>query len=372
MFIVRSRQRFSTTPVLVGAALFLFLFGGGSLHAEPAAWTSFRSGVRAYVARQYPAAINDLRKAIALNPTESREEVLIYGTWYEPYTPHLHLALALAQAGRCEEARAEFAVSDAQAVVPAVAKNIRDYGTMKAIRASCAAAPAPPPMLTATAPEKPQPRNTPPVTTSVATETRASQPVAAPPAAPQTATAQPGPSRDSLTASRRALQALLGDAARLLATGDGVTSPRARTARTKLAATLPSASKSLDAADAATIARAMASLTPLVNDYRNIVEDLTPPPSLAAAIRAYVSGDYQRTLALLSSVNTSNRSFRAQIALFRAAVHHSQFLLTGARDEALQQQAAKDVRLYRSIDPNGPINSRLFSPQFIAFANRNL
>jgi len=355
---------------LRGATLFLVLFGNRALYAEPPAWTAFRNGVRAYAGRQYAAAADNLRRAVALNATESRDEVPIYGTWYEPYTPHLHLAMALVKLGRCEEARVEFAASDKQGIVPAVARNIRDYGTVKAIRDACAPPSQPQPSLTASAAERP------PVTTSVATETRAPQPLPVPASVTTTQPAALAPpaaaaGANNVAASRQSLQAIIDEASRLVAMSLKSSSPRARAARAKLSFAMPAATKSLATTDVATITQAASSLKGLVNDYRTIIAELTPPPSLAEAIRAYTSGDYGRSLALLSAASTPNRSYRAQIALFSAAARHALFLLSGARDGSLERQAIRDVMRYRSLEPNGLISTRIFSPQFVAFANRN-
>ena len=374
---VREIKRLSLRT-LFGAMMLVAVAGSRTLHADYRA--EFRNGVRAYNKGRWSETADSMRKAIAESGRESAERINISGTWYVAYMPHFYLGVALAKLGRCDEARPELAASEAQGIVQKF-----EYATLRVTRDGCGLAPQPQPLTASSTPVKPltePPSRTPIATATIATDTRAPQPVAPPltassagvTPAPQPVGPQSVPSAlpagDALTASKRSLQSNVDDVRRLLAANQSST-PRARDARTKLSNALATASRALTSSSPATIALASNSLTASLNDYRGALGSL-PPRTLADAINAYAGGDYGRAIKLLDGTNASDGVYRGQIALFRAAARYSQYVMAGERDGGLKRRVEDDVLAFRGIDPNRPLDPRLFSPKFLSFVARTV
>ncbi|HYI13566.1 MAG TPA: hypothetical protein VEK57_31280 [Thermoanaerobaculia bacterium] len=88
---------------------------------------------------------------------------------------------------------------------------------------------------------------------------------------------------------------------------------------------------------------------------------------LAAAVNAYLRGEYELTTRLLSG-ELPDRAAAAEAALFRAAARHALYRSGGEKDATLRQQFERDLRKYRELRPNGRPDPRVFSPGFIALA----
>jgi hypothetical protein len=89
-----------------------------------------------------------------------------------------------------------------------------------------------------------------------------------------------------------------------------------------------------------------------------------------AAVKAYLGGKYEDTIAGLKSANFSNAVLKGQAALFRAAAQYALFAMNGRKDENVAQQIAADLAQYRSAQPGAKPDPRVFSPAFRAFVDQ--
>jgi hypothetical protein len=92
--------------------------------------------------------------------------------------------------------------------------------------------------------------------------------------------------------------------------------------------------------------------------------------SLTTAVSAYLQGQYELTVQLLTAARFSDRAAAAEAALFRAAARHALYRIGGAKDDALRQQFEADLRAYRTLRPSGRPDPRVFPRGFIALAEK--
>jgi hypothetical protein len=313
-----------------------------------------------------------MRKAIAENPRESSQRVLIYGTRLVPYTPHFYLGYALSKLNDCNSARGELAQSDSQNII----QKEDEYKLLKQALATCG--PAPQPVVQTASTTTAVTTTRPPAVATVATETRAQlppqpqPPVVTASITPQPPTAVPVPTTTaaeaaaSAAASRRDLQARINDAERLLASNKPNSgSAETRTARANLTSFVAKAKSALST-NSSTPTWATV-LSNSLQSYRLALRSMPPPPpALLSAITAYGKGDYLRAVQLLTSNPPADAPYRAQAALIRAAARYSQSIVSG--NAKLLDDAKADVTEYRKLDRKATIDKRLFTPRFQAFA----
>ena len=109
------------------ALLLALLLATATLNAQ--APPSFAKGVLAFEKKEWPAAEQLMREAVAGNPKEVDGTVRIEGQWFETYVPHYFLARALAKQGKCAEALKHFEESERQGVTPAIPDFARHLNT---------------------------------------------------------------------------------------------------------------------------------------------------------------------------------------------------------------------------------------------------
>ncbi|HUP61272.1 MAG TPA: hypothetical protein VNA69_12715 [Thermoanaerobaculia bacterium] len=89
---------------------------------------------------------------------------------------------------------------------------------------------------------------------------------------------------------------------------------------------------------------------------------------LSAAVSAYLRGNYEETIRLLTAAPFASRTAAAEAALFRAAARDALYRIGGAADETLRRDVERDLRTYRELHPNGKPDPRIFPPRFAAMA----
>jgi hypothetical protein len=109
------------------ATLLALLVFTAALHAQ--APPSFAKGVLAFEKKEWAAAEQLMREAVAGNPKEVDGTVRIEGQWFETYVPHYFLARALAKQGKCAEALKHFEESERQGVTPGIPDFARHLNT---------------------------------------------------------------------------------------------------------------------------------------------------------------------------------------------------------------------------------------------------
>lgn len=92
-----------------------------------------------------------------------------------------------------------------------------------------------------------------------------------------------------------------------------------------------------------------------------------PPAELLQGAAAFLRGDYARATQLLQSKPFSDPRAAAQGYLFLAASRYSSYLLEGAVNSKLREQAVHDVHDCLRLDSTVALNARAFSPRFIEF-----
>ena len=96
---------------------------------------------------------------------------------------------------------------------------------------------------------------------------------------------------------------------------------------------------------------------------------VVPPHSkmvLTAAVRAYLEGQYEVVVSLLSEKPFEDRAAAAEAALFRAAARDALYRIGGEEDDALRVAVESDLRIYRELRPARKPDPRIFPPRFIA------
>ena len=109
------------------ATLLALLLFATTLNAQ--APPSFAKGVLAFEKKEWAAAEQLMRDAVAGNPNEVDGTVRIEGQWFETYVPHYFLARALAKQGKCAEALKHFEESERQGVTPTIPDFARHLNT---------------------------------------------------------------------------------------------------------------------------------------------------------------------------------------------------------------------------------------------------
>ena len=94
--------------------------------------------------------------------------------------------------------------------------------------------------------------------------------------------------------------------------------------------------------------------------------DVETRARLTAAIRAYVEGQYEVTVSVLSEKPFPDRAAAAEAALFRAAARDALYRIGGEKDDALRIAVESDLRIYRELRSNRKPDPRIFPPRFIA------
>lgn len=110
-----------------GAFLLALALAAAPLVAD--AQESYRQGLEAYEAGDFPEAARWLTRAIAEDPEASG---LLSGTLLRRYTPHYYLGLSLAEMGRCREAIRALDESERQGRV-----RDRELSTLRSTREAC-------------------------------------------------------------------------------------------------------------------------------------------------------------------------------------------------------------------------------------------
>jgi hypothetical protein len=136
-----------------------------------------------------------------------------------------------------------------------------------------------------------------------------------------------------------------------------------RDSRTKLSKVISTAANALTSQSPGIVDGARTSLIASSNEYRLVLNSL-PPPVLTEAINEYAAGHYDQAVNLLAKSTSSDRVYRAQMVLFRAAARYSQYVVDGEQNAALKKLALDDVKEYRRLEPRLPLNTRYFSPRF--------
>jgi tetratricopeptide (TPR) repeat protein len=233
--------------------------------------------------------------------------VLLYGQRYRTYLPHYYLGVAYQNLGNCDAARREWAESERQGMI----QQESAFKELQQLRPKCEGASTARPEVVASGP---------PV---VSPTTRASEPAPAANATPQPeqrAEAAPAP----------------------------VVRPTS--------AVIP--------VQPTAIARSVPTVIPPPKAP-------PPPDSLVVAATAYFQGDYAVAARRLAAVQYPDLRATAQARLFRAASNYGLFLMGGEKDKALLDQAARDIRECKSLDPTLKLSAKAFSPRFADLFERS-
>jgi len=275
---------------------------------------NFANGVIALERGDAQEAVRLLTAAVQENPKESTERVKLYGMRYKEYVPHFFLGIAYSKAGNCVGAIEELTESARQGIAQGLTKNASEWGTIKDNLAQCIATVAKAP--------RPTPRPTEPAL--------AQRPAARPTETPVAIAQNPSPRPPAATPE------LVAQAApRPTAPPTALPVPATR-APSPRPTTLP-----------------------------------PPPDSLVAAASAYFRGDYAATIKALESARYPDPRAAAQARLFRAAAGYGLFVMGGAKEKALESQAARDARECARLDPSLRVSRKAFSPRFADFFERN-
>lgn len=130
-------RRWSMSVLWLVPELVLVL-GAGSAFADYR--TRYKAGVSAFSRGRWAEAVTSMQDALAENPRESVQKILIYGSWYEPYIPNYYLGVSLSRLNRCPEALEALRRSEADGVIGSLRKQ---FGELEAARAKCTPASVP-------------------------------------------------------------------------------------------------------------------------------------------------------------------------------------------------------------------------------------
>ena len=92
--------------------------------------------------------------------------------------------------------------------------------------------------------------------------------------------------------------------------------------------------------------------------------------SLRLAVEAYLRGNYEETARLLSAPSYTDPNAMAETALFRAAAYDALDRISGGTNQGFRDRVEADLRIYRTLRPDGKPDPRVFPPRFIAMVNR--
>ena len=81
----------------------------------------------------------------------------------------------------------------------------------------------------------------------------------------------------------------------------------------------------------------------------------------------YFAGRYQEALAVLGPLLTADIPLKVHVHLFRAAALYAQYVLGGATNQKLRDDAREAIQRCKELDSGFQPSSRAFSPRFIAF-----
>ena len=81
----------------------------------------------------------------------------------------------------------------------------------------------------------------------------------------------------------------------------------------------------------------------------------------------YFAGRYQEALAALAPLLTADIPLKLHVHLFRAAALYAQYVLGGATNQKLRDDAREAIQRCKELDSRFQPSSRAFSPRFIAF-----
>jgi hypothetical protein len=98
-----------------------------------------------------------------------------------------------------------------------------------------------------------------------------------------------------------------------------------------------------------------------------VVAAAWPPAPLYQAAANFFAGNYQRVLTILGSSSFTDRKAQAHAAIFEGAAAYYLYLIGGSKNDALRQQAIRDVRRCRQLDSKLVPAIDDFSPRFLQF-----
>jgi tetratricopeptide (TPR) repeat protein len=292
----------------------------------------YRSGFNAFNLFRWEKAAEEMRKAIAANPSESGKDVHIQLLTWKPYVPHFYLGISLAKLGRCEEAIPALEETLRQGVLPDT-RGFRERAeaTLTECRAASPRRPAP---QTVARDEQPEQLDERPASTTTAAPSDATAAVHEPgprdAVAPVPAPFQTPPAAEPVKDRGRSVSA------------EEHAQPPARTQPDSRRQTEAPASDLLLSAPAAEI-----------------------PAPLVSAVDSYLRGKYADAVRILDGLTITDVKQRAHVLLFRAASLHALFLLGQARDGSLEARASRDLAEFRRLRPGAAADPRVFSPRFL-------
>ncbi len=369
---------------------------------------SYRQGKSAVDKGKWAEADRLMGQAIAEQPTGG-DKIKLYGMVFDFYIPHFYRGLALYSLGDCAGALRELEISERQGGAQKAGK----LGELQRMKQDCLSKLPQPTQATATPSPTPTKAPTPgamPTPTKVAApgptptkvdtavteairkaELEIGQADAAAAAVDRQAAGSAAAAwrqEPALAASRDAATGTLGRARTKLASGRSTgkladveeAAALAAQARRQLETTSARLATLLNATPVPLPATPLAPTatapprsgitpppaTPTAGVTGPPIGSVTPP-ALVAATRAFVSGDYGQTLALLASPEFDSPRASALAHLLRAAAQYQEYRQGGQKDAGLREAAAADVRACKRLDGSVAPRQEHFSPGFLAF-----
>jgi hypothetical protein len=331
---------------------------------------AFVRGIQAFDQGNWKEAAAQFQAAAQLQP-DSNENVRITGQRFVRYLPQYFLGQALFNLGDYQGALRALQASEQRGFVK---NNANFYRTLQdrlkdaQSRTQIAAATTTVPPATTTVPVKP---------TTVPTTTIAGRGT---PPSTTTAIQQPaGPSPEAIKAAEAALalavkqrQAFeaVADLAFLRQMNANVSAQEttARNALDQATARLETGRKGNlnDLGQVRTLSQASVTAyqrgQQLAGEARKrVLSELT------GAANLYFGGQYTAAQTALNQLNYQQGRYAVQWRLFRAATAYSLYIVSGQRDEALQKEAAANVRECRRLAASFKPDTGVFSPKFVQF-----
>jgi hypothetical protein len=106
-----------------------------------------------------------------------------------------------------------------------------------------------------------------------------------------------------------------------------------------------------------------------VQDWQARVDEearRTPTPQLKQVADAYFNGNYQEVVDLVDPADFDENSEKIQVILFRSAALFNLFTLSGGSENALLDDAKRDIRLIKSLDGRFSPYVAAFSPKYLS------
>lgn len=329
---------------------------------------AFVSGIKAFDQGNWKEAAAQFQAAAQLQP-DSNENVRIAGQRFIRYLPQYFLGQALFNLGDYQGALRALQASEQRGFVK---NNANFYRTLQdrlkdaQSRTQIAAATTVPPATTTV----PKPVTVPPTTTTARgipppTTTVVQQPVGPSPEAIKAAEAAL-----ALAVKQRQAFEAVPDLAFLRQVNANVTAQEtaARNALDQASARLETGRKGNlnDLGQVRTLVQTSVTAfqrgQQLAGETRKRV--LT---ELAGAANLYFGGQYTAAQTALNQLNYQQGRYAVQWRLFRAATAYSLYMVSGQRDEALQKEAAANVRECRRLAASFRPDAGAFSPRFVQF-----